>query len=172
MRELMRVANLFESWACAHVAFEELSEVWPYLLETRFGNACLELVRPTALNQFSLDDCLLVAMRLRLPVLADGKLPVPVDLRARNPNAASGFLEFRVQTVRASLEDGDAVPFTVDDDPFDDDLGPPYLALYGISMNASWEHIANRQTYQEILSLARKLAPGIALPPTAICIFN
>src|SRR5690349_17576899 len=33
MRQVMRVATLFETWACAHVAFEEMSDVWPYVLE-------------------------------------------------------------------------------------------------------------------------------------------
>ena len=34
MREMMRVANLFEAWACAHVVFDELNDVWPYLMRT------------------------------------------------------------------------------------------------------------------------------------------
>ena len=32
MREVMRIAHLFEQWACTHVEFAELSKVWPYLL--------------------------------------------------------------------------------------------------------------------------------------------
>ena len=39
MREVMRIAHLFERWASAHVEFAELSKVWPYLLEDQFGNA-------------------------------------------------------------------------------------------------------------------------------------
>ena len=37
MREVMRIATLFETWSCSHVRFEELNDVWPYLLEDRFG---------------------------------------------------------------------------------------------------------------------------------------
>ena len=32
MREVMRIANQFEEWACQHVEFNELTDVWPYLL--------------------------------------------------------------------------------------------------------------------------------------------
>jgi len=30
MREVMRVANQFENWACRNVNFDEFNEVWPY----------------------------------------------------------------------------------------------------------------------------------------------
>jgi len=32
MREAMRVANLFEAWACLHIEFNDLEDVWPYVL--------------------------------------------------------------------------------------------------------------------------------------------
>src|SRR5688572_17077780 len=63
MREMMRVGNLFEEWACAHVVFEEMSEVWPYLMEDKFGDACLESMLPSALTGFDDSDCLRVALR-------------------------------------------------------------------------------------------------------------
>lgn len=33
MREAMRVGREFETWACQHVEFDEMEEVWPYFLE-------------------------------------------------------------------------------------------------------------------------------------------
>ncbi len=169
MREMMRVANLFEAWACAHVAFEETSEVWPYLMEAKFGDACLDSMLPSALAEFDADDCLRVALRLRLPIQADDKLRVPVDVRAPNPIGGSEFREFRIQTVRDDLDESGVVPFSTDDDPFDEEFGSPYFALYGVGDNGLLEHIADRDTYSAALNLAQKLAPGVALPLKPIC---
>ena len=169
MREVMRVGSLFEAWACAHVVFEELNEVWPYLMEDNFGDACLECIVPGALAEFDDSDCLRVALRLRLPIQADDKLRVPVDVRATNPNLESEFREFRIQTVRDELEGGGVASFTTADDPFDEEFGPPYFALYGVGADGLLEHIADRNTYSETLNLTQKLVPGVALPPKPIC---
>jgi hypothetical protein len=40
MREVMRIATMFEEWACQHADFAQLGEVWPYYLEDHFGAAC------------------------------------------------------------------------------------------------------------------------------------
>ncbi|MDD5261841.1 MAG: hypothetical protein PHD76_08335 [Methylacidiphilales bacterium] len=76
MRELMRVANQFETWACIHVDFNEINDVWPYFLEDKFGEGCLAMLSPDSLAQFNDSDCLRVAMRLRLPIKLNDKLPV------------------------------------------------------------------------------------------------
>lgn len=169
MREMMRVGNLFEAWACAHVAFDELNDVWPYLMEDKFGDACLEFMLPSTMAEFDDSDCLRVALRLRLPIQADDKLRVPVDVRAPNPIAGSEFREFRIQTVRDDLADGGVVPFTTDDDPFDERFGPPYFGLYGVGSDGLLEHIADREAYSDALNLAHKLGPGVALPLKPIC---
>ena len=169
MREMMRVGNLFEAWACEHVAFERTSEVWPYLMEDKFGDACLESILPSALAEFDDSDCLRVALRLRLPIQTDDKLRVPVDVRAPNPVGGSEFREFRIQTVRDDLDEGDVAPFTTDDDPFDEEFGLPYFALYGVGDDGMVEHIADRDTYSDALNLAQKLAPGVTLPLKPIC---
>ena len=78
MREVMRVASLFESWSCAHVDFNRLADVWPYFLQDKFGEACLDAVFPTGLATFDEEDCLRVALRLQLPIAPDDGLPVPV----------------------------------------------------------------------------------------------
>jgi len=44
MREVMRVASQFETWACLHIDFDELNDMWPYLLEDRFGENCLAVL--------------------------------------------------------------------------------------------------------------------------------
>ncbi len=68
MREVMRIARVFETWACAHVDFTQLDDVWPYLLEHRFGAECLSVLRPDRLADFDEHDCRRIAARLRLPV--------------------------------------------------------------------------------------------------------
>ncbi len=70
MREVMRIGRLFERWACDHIEFEELDEVWPYLLEDRFGEACLRVLPVGSLDQFDEAACLRVAYQLALPMKA------------------------------------------------------------------------------------------------------
>ena len=164
MREVMRIASLFEDWACQRVEFHGLSDVWPYLLEDKFGDACLEVFELGGFAGFDETDCLRVAIGLGLPVALDDALPLPIDLRAANPVAGSLFREFRIQTVRDSLEDGDVVAFTSTDDPFDEEFGPRYFGIYGIGADGLPEHIADRSNYSEALALAQKLAPGIEFP--------
>jgi hypothetical protein len=43
MRGAMLVARAFEAWACGNVDFEEFDDVWPYILEDRFGVAFYEV---------------------------------------------------------------------------------------------------------------------------------
>jgi hypothetical protein len=71
MREVMRVANEFEMRACLHVNFDEINDVWPYLLEDKFDETCLSVFSPSELAQFDDSDCLRVARELRLPVKLD-----------------------------------------------------------------------------------------------------
>lgn len=160
MRVVMRAGIRFEMWACRHIAFEALDDVWPYFLEAKFGEACVELKDVTSLNEFSERDCLQVALNLRLPVkVADG-LPIPVDVVADNPVADSDFRMFRIQTVRESNEH-DCEPFTSADDPFDSRFSSPFFGFYGVFDDGLLEHIADFDTYAAAVSLARKLAPGI-----------
>lgn len=164
MRVLMRVGTFFEEWACAHVSFEHFDEVWPYLLEERFGAACAEVRGLESLDEFDDEVCLLVALRLRLPVKISTGLPVPVNVVADNPVAGSEFVRFRIQTVRFS-HDGDVTePFTLDGDPFDESLGEPVYTLYGVFDDDTLEMIADRETFADAVKLARQLAPGISLP--------
>jgi hypothetical protein len=164
MREVMRIASQFETWACKHVHFDDFSEIWPYHLEESFGKACLAVILPSALAEFDETDCLRVAMHLKLPIIIDDELRVPIDVKAMNPVPGSAFREFRIQTARDSIEDDDSAPFTPDDDPFDEEFGAPYVGLYGISDDGLLEHIADRRTYAEAVTLARKLAPGVEFP--------
>jgi hypothetical protein len=164
MRQIMRVASQFESWACAHVNFHEFSDVWPYLLQDRFGEQCLAVILPTGLATFDESDCLRVAMRLRLPILQGEKLPLPVDLIAPNPLANSSFKKFRIQSVRNHIDGDDVSPYTWDDEPFDENFDIPYFALYGVSDDGLLEHIADRKSCAEAVSLAHKIAPGIDFP--------
>ena len=103
MRVMMRIGQRFEDWSCLHVNFDLLTDVWPYLLEDRFGEACLNVRESVTLAEFDDDDCLSVAFQLRLPVIVDGTLPVPVDERAENPVVGSPFKALRIQTVRDEI---------------------------------------------------------------------
>ena len=163
MRELMRIANLFESWACQHLNFPELGEPWPYLLQDRFGEACFKFKTVAELAVFAESDCLRAALRLRLPVKRDQGLPVPVDLRADLPSrdGVPGFCAFRIQTIRDELPGPHCAPFTWDDDPYDPDFGPPFFGLYGVTAAGLSEHIADRPTLAAALALATNLVPGV-----------
>lgn len=77
MREVMRVAERFEDWACIWVAFEELSDVWPYLLEDKFGRECLSVLTPRRLMDFDDHDCARIAARLGLSLRSANK---PISL--------------------------------------------------------------------------------------------
>ena len=124
MRQVMRIASEFELWSCQHVFFEELDDVWPYLLEDRFGEVCVSVLGgPETLLDFDTRYCLRVAHKLRLPVRTDSGLPVAIDVTADNPAAGAAFRMFRIQTVRDSLEDDSVEVFTTDDEPFDEELG-------------------------------------------------
>lgn len=172
MRQTMRVANLFETWACEHVAFDQTQDVWPYLMKDEFGSACLACMLPSALGYFDDSTCLNVAFHLKLPIHSSENLRVPIRVRASNPIVGSDFLEFQIQTMRDDLLQGRATIFAIDDDPFDEKYDPPYFALHGVSSDGSIEHIASRDTYSEILNLAHKLAPTVKFPLKPICFPN
>lgn len=164
MREVMRVGEEFETWACRHVVFHELDEVWPYLLDMRFGAACLEMMEADALAGFDADDCLRIAYKLRLPLRVDGSLPLPVCVEAANPLAGAEFPRLRIQTVRRELdEDGGVEAFTEEDDPFDECYGAPVYAVYGVSAEDVLEPIAECGSYASARRLLEKLLPGIRL---------
>lgn len=170
MREVMRIATQFETWACQHIAFDELDDVWPYLLQDKFGECCLALLLPDSLAAFAETDCLRVALRLQLPIRLSQSLHIPIEVFAENPASRSGFAAFRIQSVRCLLEDGSISPFTSKDEPFDDDFDHPFFGLYGLDRNGAVEHIANRTTYASARDLAQKIAPGINFPsePTSM----
>lgn len=168
MREVMRIGELFEKWACEHVEFDELNDVWPYLLEDKFGESCVSAMGAENLDNFDGSDCLRVAMNLRLPVRLSDSLCIPIDLTAANPIHNSPFPAFRIQTVRELAEDHFCEAYTLDDDPLDDNFGPPHFALYGVGTDGLLEHIADRRTYAEALNLAQKIAPGVLFPSTPI----
>ena len=164
MREVMSTGGHFEAWACRHVAFDELEDVWPYLLEDKFGAACLKVLNPSALAGFDDGDCLRIALQLELPVKVTTGLPVPVDIVVANPVLGSDFLAFRILTVRDDLEDHSSEVFKEGDEPFDEHFSAPYFGLYGVDRDGVEEHLADRSSYAEASDLCRRLFPGIDLP--------
>jgi hypothetical protein len=165
MREVMRVAGLFEDWACWHIVFQELEEVWPYFLEARFGAAYLEVMEADMLTSFDADDCLRIAFRLQLPIRVDGSLPLPLCMEAANPMAGAAFQRLRIQTMwREMCEEGGVVPFTEEDDPFDENFASPHYAIYGVDADGFLEHISDCDTYTSARRLLGMLLPGIEFP--------
>jgi hypothetical protein len=165
MREVMRAGGMFEDWACRHVVFHELEDVWPYLLENRFGAACLEIMDATSLAGFDEDDCLRIALRLHLPIQTNGTLPLPICVEARNPHPNAEFRRLRIQTMRRELaDDGEMVPFTEEDDPFDENYGSPIYRIYGVGADGLLDHISDCESYASARRLLAKLLPGIGFP--------
>lgn len=165
MREIMRIANQFEDWCCHHINFNEFGEVWPYFLSDKFGAVCAATLGTEFLMEFCDDDCLRIALALKLPVISDGIMPIPVDLIAPNPVPNAGFRKFRIQTVRDSLADRQPNPYVMGDEPYDESFSEPYFSLYGVDTAGLHEHIADRDSYMKILQLAQRIAPAIAFPP-------
>lgn len=138
-------------------------------METNFGKICLEVISPTALAEFDDADCLRIAIRLRLPIKLDDKLPIPICATARNPAHGSAYSDFRIHTVRDVIGCAAEVSqYRADDDPFDAKFGDPYFGLYGMGKNGLLEHIADRPTYSDAVELAQKLAPGVEFQITSI----
>ena len=168
MREVMRVGEEFEKWACHHVVFDELDEMWPYFLEDRFGAACLEIMEAGSLAGFDADDCLRIAFKLRLPMRVDGSLPLPLCVEVANPLPGAEFQRLRIQTVRPVWdEDGGFAVFTEDDDPCDENYSAPVCGIYGVTEGVV-EYLAERKTYAEARALVVKLLPGIGFPEGVI----
>lgn len=164
MREVMRIATAFEEWATKHVDFGELGEVWSYFLGDRFGNAMLEVLLPHALAEFCAEDCLRIAFALRLPLMLDDALPLPIHLEVDNPVPGSPFCRLRIRSMRVLLDEDNCEALTWDDDPYDPDFGSVFLSLYGVDKAGDLEHIADRTSYAALRSLACALAPGVAFP--------
>ncbi|WP_397382635.1 hypothetical protein [Prosthecobacter sp.] len=163
-REAMRIAALFEEWACEHVLFEEMCEVWPYLLEDKFGAACLQRMSVEDLKYFDAEDCPDVAMKLLLPLHYQDASRVPLDVMAINPIPASHFTHWRIQTIRCLSGDDNFEPMAYGDDPFDAEYEPSILALYGVDAEGLVEHIKDFDRYADAVAFAGKLAPGVEFP--------
>ncbi|MBN8420646.1 MAG: hypothetical protein J0L73_17140 [Verrucomicrobia bacterium] len=163
-REAMRIAVLFEEWACEHVVFDEMCDVWPYLLEDKFGAACLQRMSVEDLSGFDADDCPDVAMKLLLPLHYQDAPRLPLDVKAINPVPASPFTHWRIQTIRCLSGDDSFEPMLYGDDPFDPEYEPSILALYGVNAEGLVEHIKGFDRYADAVAFAGKLAPGVEFP--------
>lgn len=167
MRVVMMVATEFEQWASAHVAFNELDDVWPYLLDDQFGAAVLLSLPLNKLTSFDQYDCLRVAARLHLPLRLTEGFTLPLNLRASNSVTNSSFKELQILAVRFCELDGSAVPLRIDDDP-EDHWSEVTFRLYGICGDGLVEQICERSSYSSILDLAFAISPGIDFPKEPI----
>jgi len=167
-REVMRIAALFEEWACEHVIFDEMCDVWPYLLEDKFGTACLQRMSVENLSGFDADDCPDVAMKLLLPLHYQDVPRLPLDVTASNPVASSAFTHWRIQTIRCLSGDDCFEPMVYGNDPFDPEYELSILALYGVSAEGFVEHIKDFDLYADALAFVRKIAPGVDFPDAPV----
>ncbi|MCF7784677.1 MAG: hypothetical protein K9N47_01065 [Prosthecobacter sp.] len=163
-REAMRIAALFEEWACSRVAFDEMCDVWPYLLEDRFGAACLQRMSVEDLSGFDAEDCPVVAMKLLLPMLYQDAPRLPLDVKAINPVPSSPFTHWRIQSIRCLSGDDSFEPMIYGDDPSDPEYEPSILALYGVNAEGLVEHIKDFDRYADAVAFAGRLAPGVEFP--------
>ncbi|MFM2168274.1 MAG: hypothetical protein RIS79_2645 [Verrucomicrobiota bacterium] len=167
-RVMMRVGDLFEAWACENVAFDSLTEVWPYLLMERFGAACLAWMPLESLDGFDEEDGVPVAMKMNVPLIYREGVGLPLDLMVPNPVAGSPFVLWRIQTVRWDAHEESMVPVQYGDDPHEADAGAVVVALYGVEADGRLEQVRDSKTYSEARALARKLAPGVAFPEVPV----
>ena len=162
MRQAMRIGELFEAWACRHVDFNRLSDVWPYLLQDHFGGNCATAIMPGDLEAFDEQDCLRMAFRMHLPLHRDDKLPIPANVQAANPVSGSAFVSYRIFSQRIKLDEDIVLPFSIEDEPFDEEFGPPEFVLLGIRADGIEEPITAKSSFSEAIKLAQQIAPGIA----------
>lgn len=181
-RELMRIAEMFEGWACKHVAFDEVEDWWPYQLEQHFGVACLKRVEVADLASFDEEDCPVIAMTLKLPLfysdepglqaVAFRQHPpsrLPLDLTAANPVKGSEWKHWRIQTTRSLLNDRDNVEvMAYGDDPFDTEYTTPSISLYGVGKDGLAEHVRDFYEYASAVKFVRSVAPGVDFPDQPI----
>jgi hypothetical protein len=167
-RVMMRIGTLFEAWAYENVAFEAMTDVWPYLLMDRFGEACLASVPLEAMADLGSDALPVVAMAMEVPLIYREGCNLPLDLEAPNPVAGSFFVRWRIQTVRGRREEAEMEPMWYGEDPHDPEYEPPVVALYGVDATGTLEHVRDSVSYAEARSLVMKLAPGVVFPEVPV----
>jgi hypothetical protein len=167
-RELMRVALIFEEWACTYVAFPHIDDVWSYYLELIFGISCLKVINADCLASFGRDDCLRLAYVMEIPVWGDTELPVPVDIVIENTDSGSLLKALRIQTVRRILPTEKLVPYSEGDDLFDSRFGDRLFGIYSIDTNGITVQIDYRNSYQDVRTFVSRLVPGASLPERVI----
>lgn len=91
MRQCMRVASEFEAWACKHVDFDALGEVWPYFMHDSFGRAALDAIGSECrLSEANGTEWPLIAGMLKLPLRQDRRGWIPYTVR---PYSNGNFCE-------------------------------------------------------------------------------
>jgi hypothetical protein len=90
MRECMRIATEFEAWACKHVDFEELGEVWPYFMHDKFGTHALAVIGSECqLDEANATHWAAIAHAMKMPMRSvRGWVPYPIL-----PDAKGRFTE-------------------------------------------------------------------------------
>ena len=166
MRECLRIATTFEEWACSHVCFEEITEVWPYFLEEQFGSVCLEHIPLEHLASFRRDDSFSVSLKLKIPLLHTKVMVLPLNIEVQNPNLDSEFKAIKIQTVHRLIESNSIEPFTKSKINELEHSNNPFYAIYGRDSKNLLIHISDQLCYENAHKLCQKLFPGINFPKT------
>jgi len=163
LREAMGIAQRFEEWACENIAFDHVTEVWPYLLLDRFGEEYLRIFELDQMPKLNEPAFLRIAHGLRLPIFVNNNPRVSVQITIQNPIKESFYEAFQIQTVRVQLNRNNVEWMSPDADPYDVAYGDPFVGLYGV-FDREAEHIADRCDFDAAFGMLKKLAPGVTIP--------
>lgn len=103
MWEIIRVATLFETLATLHVSFDHLREVWPYVMEDHFGDACKAVPDVATLAGLDESDCLRISQQLKLPLFYEDRLSLPLQITAPNSVTGSAFTQAKRSEVMSRI---------------------------------------------------------------------
>lgn len=166
MRRCMHLGRVFEVWACDHIHFDSLQNVWPYYLEDHIGPAIEKMfweANHTIPIMWDDSDLLSLAVNLRLPVLIAETTGSSMDIVWELPRSRPGeFQAYQVRTVRTT-PDGESVEhYSIGDAAHynnDDNHSPILFALYG-SLDAEdpvWEFVFEMPSYEALRITAQRL---------------
>lgn len=176
LRQVVRVATMFENWACAHVHFDALDTNWVYLLETRFAREFLMAFSVQHIMEFSSADCLVMARFLGLPVIYDATCPVPFDFYMHGLEhetiealkVEAKCLRFKDATGGAERSSEAGVTMTWEHAlERDEPLPVAYLQVSAKLRSAEWFDVARHDTWEQAARVLHLIAPGRNLPEIA-----
>lgn len=186
LRNFMSTASIFEAWACKHVAFDELADIWPYKLMDSFGEAWKKMAGE---NYYHRDHphrnmthptpgpgmCYQLARLMELPVFYrenDELIPLLVhvqNLPSKQPDLGMDTVPvttWRFSTVKVSLQsDGPTLLSRYTVTSAEPKLNEHIeLMLEAVTANGSSVVVGYFPTYDDAAKHALSLNPDLELP--------